>query len=85
MTDRKLSATYAEKANDYVSKSETETNSKHAKFYRKQGASYALASGVAYFQELVDEGLLTGKPYDGGISALVALEQAGYTIVRKRS
>ena len=58
---------------------------KHAASMRRRSYLYTIASGVARHQEYTEQGLRTGKPYDGALSVLVALEDAGFTIVRKRS
>ena len=58
---------------------------KHAASMRRRSYLYTIASGVARHQEYTEQGLRTGKPYDGALSVIVALENAGFTIVRKRS
>jgi len=85
MTDQKLSLAYAEKASDLATEADNANVRKHAAGMRSRSAAYAIASGVAHFQECVEAGFITGKPYDGALSVLVALENAGLTIVRKRS
>ena len=85
MTDQKLSLTYAEKASDLATEADNANVRKHAAGMRRRSALYTIASGVARHQEFTALGLRTGKPYDGAMSVLVALENAGLTIVRKRS
>ena len=65
---------------------EPATNRLGRKVYLNEAIDDAMASGVAHFQASVAAGYLPrAMPHDGGISVLVALENAGFKVVRDRS
>ena len=81
----KLSTKFAERAINSLDDADSASRPRDRRNANWHAAQYAIASGVAKFQEAVEAGHLPrALPLDGAMSVLVALQEAGFKVTRNR-